>query len=126
MIRRPPRSTLFPYTTLFRSTTVRSAGCHGRKSDFPRAIGGSFHPLRTTVKGYFNLFKRIGRASENQRLPGLHYHSIAIKLVHAQATVVSREGGIDGLREIFGSFGIGMERIGEEIGKIGRASCRER
>src|SRR3712207_7774429 len=24
MIRRPPRSTLFPYTTLFRSSTVRS------------------------------------------------------------------------------------------------------
>src|SRR3989475_10789277 len=24
MIRRPPRSTLFPYTTLFRSTTLRS------------------------------------------------------------------------------------------------------
>src|SRR5690348_17786751 len=27
MIRRPPRSTLFPYTTLFRSWTSRSAGC---------------------------------------------------------------------------------------------------
>src|SRR5947208_9646588 len=26
MIRRPPRSTLFPYTTLFRSAAVRSAG----------------------------------------------------------------------------------------------------
>src|SRR5690554_7527885 len=26
MIRRPPRSTLFPYTTLFRSTPSRSAG----------------------------------------------------------------------------------------------------
>src|SRR5688572_31936652 len=25
MIRRPPRSTLFPYTTLFRSTNLRSA-----------------------------------------------------------------------------------------------------
>src|SRR3712207_7330600 len=25
MIRRPPRSTLFPYTTLFRSSTVREA-----------------------------------------------------------------------------------------------------
>src|SRR3712207_7429277 len=25
MIRRPPRSTLFPYTTLFRSTAVRSS-----------------------------------------------------------------------------------------------------
>src|SRR2546430_9704689 len=27
MIRRPPRSTLFPYTTLFRSRYGRSAGC---------------------------------------------------------------------------------------------------
>src|SRR5258707_3939891 len=26
MIRRPPRSTLFPYTTLFRSEALRSAG----------------------------------------------------------------------------------------------------
>src|SRR3712207_7694429 len=26
MIRRPPRSTLFPYTTLFRSAEVRAAG----------------------------------------------------------------------------------------------------
>src|SRR3989442_7258982 len=28
MIRRPPRSTLFPYTTLFRSQTVRPEGHH--------------------------------------------------------------------------------------------------
>src|SRR5690349_24029011 len=37
MIRRPPRSTLFPYTTLFRSRP-RSYGCrpgHGRKSPLP-------------------------------------------------------------------------------------------
>src|SRR2546430_5099582 len=27
MIRRPPRSTLFPYTTLFRSLAIRRAGC---------------------------------------------------------------------------------------------------
>src|SRR2546429_3623934 len=27
MIRRPPRSTLFPYTTLFRSVTALMAGC---------------------------------------------------------------------------------------------------
>src|SRR5438094_2043599 len=38
MIRRPPRSTLFPYTTLFRSSWIRSpqrlmkmAGCTSRK-----------------------------------------------------------------------------------------------
>src|SRR2546429_2508172 len=29
MIRRPPRSTLFPYTTLFRSTAVISTRKHG-------------------------------------------------------------------------------------------------
>src|SRR5258707_8203162 len=27
MIRRPPRSTLFPYTTLFRSHHIHAAGC---------------------------------------------------------------------------------------------------
>src|SRR2546422_7181099 len=27
MIRRPPRSTLFPYTTLFRSPSLRMPGC---------------------------------------------------------------------------------------------------
>src|SRR3712207_8428516 len=33
MIRRPPRSTLFPYTTLFRSPSrPRSTSCHGRPS----------------------------------------------------------------------------------------------
>src|SRR3989449_8595139 len=30
MIRRPPRSTLFPYTTLFRSGGVLRGGVHGR------------------------------------------------------------------------------------------------
>src|SRR2546422_8049036 len=36
MIRRPPRSTLFPYTTLFRSlaSLIALAGCH-RQADAP-------------------------------------------------------------------------------------------
>src|SRR3989304_10378707 len=33
MIRRPPRSTLFPYTTLFRSGTVRRVGPRRAESD---------------------------------------------------------------------------------------------
>src|SRR2546422_7633018 len=38
MIRRPPRSTLFPYTTLFRSSgrDFATTGSHGRS----RALGG--------------------------------------------------------------------------------------
>src|SRR2546422_3029973 len=37
MIRRPPRSTLFPYTTLFRSRPLRvEAGCEGVGQDRTR------------------------------------------------------------------------------------------
>src|SRR2546430_12688394 len=39
MIRRPPRSTLFPYTTLFRSRRVVLAEEHGRP--FPSARRGA-------------------------------------------------------------------------------------
>src|SRR5256885_5093575 len=42
MIRRPPRSTLFPYTTLFRS------GQHGRR---PRRFQGS--PLARSARSHF-------------------------------------------------------------------------
>src|SRR2546422_3402448 len=38
MIRRPPRSTLFPYTTLFRSICTRSADRRARASR-ARAVG---------------------------------------------------------------------------------------
>src|SRR2546422_5260669 len=34
MIRRPPRSTLFPYTTLFRSLTVDAPACRARLAVF--------------------------------------------------------------------------------------------
>src|SRR2546425_1906913 len=41
MIRRPPRSTLFPYTTLFRSPLIRKDGKHatgeGWSEDAPQA-----------------------------------------------------------------------------------------
>src|SRR3712207_8611152 len=49
MIRRPPRSTLFPYTTLFRSEGIDAAGAH--VSDLLRGVGldpelvpGARHP----------------------------------------------------------------------------------
>src|SRR3712207_7923987 len=43
MIRRPPRSTLFPYTTLFRSTTSGAGRAAARCSPTP---GGSARPGR--------------------------------------------------------------------------------
>src|SRR5215216_7335169 len=56
MIRRPPRSTLFPYTTLFRSRTRRS-----RRAPRPRRRGGpppGSRGRRPTAPG------RAGRRSE--------------------------------------------------------------
>src|SRR2546422_2321092 len=46
MIRRPPRSTLFPYTTLFRSAhgtgpVLASAGCNRRRGGRPSAISAA-------------------------------------------------------------------------------------
>src|SRR2546422_3610566 len=56
MIRRPPRSTLFPYTTLFRSHHVGLGRCH-RDGDPPpglrrqalRGVRVQFRPRRAAV-----------------------------------------------------------------------------
>src|SRR5260221_9329318 len=50
MIRRPPRSTLFPYTTLFRSRTARDdAVCRGPA---PASLGGErLGPLEKSGAG---------------------------------------------------------------------------
>src|SRR3712207_6974728 len=39
MIRRPPRSTLFPYTTLFRSPTEEAEGCNVPVQESLGALG---------------------------------------------------------------------------------------
>src|SRR3712207_6956063 len=39
MIRRPPRSTLFPYTTLFRSRVLRDGGLLDREARVPAVVG---------------------------------------------------------------------------------------
>src|SRR2546427_2230909 len=46
MIRRPPRSTLFPYTTLFRSVVARRRGRRSRG----RAVS-AFGPSRQAARG---------------------------------------------------------------------------
>src|SRR3712207_6924436 len=51
MIRRPPRSTLFPYTTLFRSNAVpgldeRQERCHSRRRCASALVRGGGHVIR--------------------------------------------------------------------------------
>ena len=47
MIRRPPRSTLFPYTTLFRSTHMKNAGPQIGDSDFSKTK--IFHNIKASL-----------------------------------------------------------------------------
>src|SRR2546427_8408760 len=51
MIRRPPRSTLFPYTTLFRSSNTRASECCGMKL-VPRSSIRS-RVISSTMDGLF-------------------------------------------------------------------------
>src|SRR5258708_27746104 len=46
MIRRPPRSTLFPYTTLFRSTEISIELAPTGSETFPRALLGVRNVIR--------------------------------------------------------------------------------
>src|SRR3712207_9326935 len=98
MIRRPPRSTLFPYTTLFRSeaeAVVRLG-----------APGGALRETRTAFMRY--------------RGQG---HEVAVEL---PAETYGQDGGArlhalfeDAYREVYG-------RVIPKLEEIGRASCRER
>src|SRR3712207_8281665 len=60
MIRRPPRSTLFPYTTLFRSLAV-VAGHHRRAL----AEVGVEHGLRVGAADVGELRRDVGRSEEH-------------------------------------------------------------
>src|SRR5258705_3171133 len=94
MIRRPPRSTLFPYTTLFRSLSVLgrlpARGVHGRfgrqRRRFSRFVAGSLGGIRAArgggrseehtseLQSLRHLVCRL--LLEKEKVPNLHGHSI--------------------------------------------------
>src|SRR2546427_535828 len=68
MIRRPPRSTLFPYTTLFRSATLSPAGA-SIKAPLPPGLGGSIPFPRQLSSACTST--RVGSA---RAISGLDHH----------------------------------------------------
>src|SRR3712207_7690154 len=68
MIRRPPRSTLFPYTTLFRSLTEASA-----------VLLAGFEPEEESPI----VFLRLRRAVRTRKLPVLDRKSTRLNSSHA-------------------------------------------
>src|SRR2546430_17444921 len=99
MIRRPPRSTLFPYTTLFRSHEHRGAG--DRDHLRPAAEGGGAQQLR----------RRHGQAVAETVLQG---SSVGERPLAAQEGL--RQGGAGGRLSSRGAPGARSEerRVGKE------------
>src|SRR3712207_6924926 len=102
MIRRPPRSTLFPYTTLFRSNVLRWAACDDGKdmesitlvdhtgdldgkanrSSFKQAAGQAYRPgVELDPGGHFG---RIDRKSTrlNSSHANISYAVFCLKKKH--------------------------------------------
>src|SRR5258708_31522035 len=69
MIRRPPRSTLFPYTTLFRSRQLRQKMDRGKRKGLPE-FPGNAAPRANSPN------RTVGaQASRHDALPPAHHRS---------------------------------------------------
>src|SRR2546426_8951248 len=71
MIRRPPRSTLFPYTTLFRSPTPGEARKDGRRPIYPGAAHLHVAP-RTHRQSFDGPARRSPQDRKSTRLNSSH------------------------------------------------------
>src|SRR5256885_16841780 len=100
MIRRPPRSTLFPYTTLFRSLSTVQLLVHEAAARGATLVA-SLHAVDLALACF-------------ARIVGIRDGAIAFDLPAAEVTQ-------EHLRTLYGS-----EHPGDDPSQIGRASCRER
>src|SRR3989475_13064388 len=141
MIRRPPRSTLFPYTTLFRSAVAPLAArhAHAELDDTPIIDAGCF-----VLLGNDDYLLRQLAAGEPTRardyaawLLGVT-RGYAIKIVNPGGIARWKAGGgaernVSGIDDPVGSSSVTPRKILEALAgaanaleQIGRASCRER
>src|SRR5690349_23730893 len=104
MIRRPPRSTLFPYTTLFRSTQARDGKlylmCGGDEATFRKA-----EPI---LKELGSMVRFIGKAGEAAKVKALVNMVMNINTAGlAEGLALGAAFGLDlkMLREVFSQTG---------------------
>src|SRR3712207_9111630 len=89
MIRRPPRSTLFPYTTLFRSPVLVHAENKGITDELARRRVGT---LRTTMRDYLDSrpvvaeLEAIGRAILFAEETGCSLHIVHVSTGDRKST----------------------------------------
>src|SRR6266511_6399322 len=106
MIRRPPRSTLFPYTTLFRSPRPGLRPLHRRRPEVAVWRPGPSVPVRTA--------RPASRAGANGH--GMVRHSRAVLLRHP-ASGAAPHGAATGTRDAARpSLPRGLGRTGDHLG----------
>src|SRR2546425_8713969 len=72
MIRRPPRSTLFPYTTLFRTPTFAEAGLRDFEIDnFTGLVGPAGMPADAVARVHAAAVKALATAQVKERFASL-------------------------------------------------------
>src|SRR5690242_21189423 len=93
MIRRPPRSTLFPYTTLFRSSRPRPRNCPTTWSGCCAATTRPAPMARrrseehtSELQSHVNLVCRLLLEKKNKDTPEYDYHTIHTLVVIVEAT----------------------------------------
>src|SRR2546430_17433084 len=129
MIRRPPRSTLFPYTTLFRSWDSRRACTAGgisrrgaRQRVAPDVTSRVLHALQALL--------RLGVLREDGQRPLIHLRGLVLlpAILEQERLRIERQRL---RRDLTGRPLVrGLSRERRQVGglhqQIGRASCRER
>src|SRR6476661_9634195 len=74
MIRRPPRSTLFPYTTLFRAAPCRAAHARRRQRSAP-APGRRSEEHTSELQSHLNLVCRLLLEKKKKYTNNNHYQN---------------------------------------------------
>src|SRR5260221_2877473 len=75
MIRRPPRSTLFPYTTLFRSRDTSSAACPAPWSSGLRALRDRSEEHTSELQSHSDLVCRLLLEKKKKSI-SRHVHAV--------------------------------------------------
>src|SRR2546425_11212552 len=122
MIRRPPRSTLFPYTTLFRSILVDGAFCSRAFGPMPKLA-----PLLAPDFTVF-MYDRRGRGDSGDTAP----YAVEREIDDLDA-LIHEAGGSAFVYAMSSGAALALEAAASRLSikklalyEIGRASCRER
>src|SRR2546422_6262241 len=101
MIRRPPRSTLFPYTTLFRSPSI-SCGLAARSASrtfSPATTALTFAPP-LLMTGFARSEHRIGRSEEHTSELQSRLHLVCRLLLEKKKVLTKQHGNTNMLKFI--------------------------